>query len=148
MGAKWFAEHLAADGQAVPPMLAKAAEAGAFYRVEQGVLQQLGTDGAYHDVVRPAGVLLLQDVKRRSEPVAKNGSAALWDLGDGVLCLEFTSKMNALDEAIIRLLLKAMAMVDGKRYVAIVLHNEGSNFSVGANIGIALFAANLAMWPV
>jgi len=162
IGAKWFAERLAADGQPVPALLAQLLDAGAglvparagatvdpsFYRVEKGTLQQFGTDGAYHDVVRPAGVLLLADVKRRSEPVAKNGSASLWDIGDGVLCLEFHTKMNALDEGVVRMLQKAATLVDGKRFVALVLHNEGSNFSVGANIGIALFAANLAMWPV
>ena len=46
------------------------------------------------------------------------------------------------------MLQKAMTLVDGSRFVAVVLHNEGTNFSVGANIGVALFAANLAMWPV
>jgi 3-hydroxyacyl-CoA dehydrogenase len=56
--------------------------------------------------------------------------------------------MNALDDGVVRMLQKGMALVDGQRFAALVLYNEGSNFSVGANIGIALFAANLAMWPV
>ena len=84
----------------------------------------------------------------RPEPVAKNGSASLWDLGDGVLCLEFHTKMNALDEGVLRQIHKAIGLVDGERFKALVIHNEGSNFSVGANIGVALFAANIGLWPM
>ena len=40
-------------------------------------------------------------VKRHTKPIAKNPSASLWDIGDGVVCLEFTSKMNAMDPQII-----------------------------------------------
>ena len=71
---------------------------------------------------------------------------ALWDLGDGVLCLEFHTKMNALDDGVVRMLGKAHELIDGTAFKALVIYNEGTNFSVGANIGIALFAANLAMW--
>ena len=55
--------------------------------------------------------------------------------------------MNALDEAILRQLAKACALIDGKTWKALVISNEGENFSVGANLGVVLFAANLAMWP-
>ena len=75
----------------------------------------------------------------------KNGSASLWDIGDGVVCLEFTSKSNSLDEAIISLLGKTIALVK-EQYKALVIYNEGQNFSVGANLGTALFAANIAAW--
>ncbi|OQC39174.1 MAG: putative 3-hydroxyacyl-CoA dehydrogenase [Acidobacteria bacterium ADurb.Bin051] len=146
LGPAWFAERLAAEGRPVPPLLAAVGD-GTFYRVEAGRMQYFGTDGAYHDVVRPAGVLLLSDVKLAGPPVAKNASASLWDLGDGVLCLEFTSKSNSLDEAILRQLQKAMKLIENGRFRALVVHNEGTNFSVGANLGLALFAANIALWP-
>jgi 3-hydroxyacyl-CoA dehydrogenase len=147
LGPAWFAGRLAAEGRPVPALLATAGDR-TFYRVENSRLQQLGTDGAYRDVVRPDGVLLLADVKRAAKPLAKNASASLWDLGDGVVCLEFHTKMNALDEGVIRMIQKALALVDGSTHKALVLHNEADNFSVGANIGIALFAANVAAWPV
>ncbi len=146
LGPAWLAERLAAEGREVPPLLRTVGD-GTFYRVEGGRLQNLGVDGAYRDVARPAGVLLLADVKRASEPVAGNASASLWDVGDGVLCWELHTKMNALDEGALRLLATALETVDGSRFRALVLHNEGANFSVGANLGVALFAANLAMWP-
>src|SRR5690606_23525679 len=110
-------------------------------------LEYLTTDGAYAEVKRPEGVLLLEDVKRRSKPLAKNASASLWDIGDGVACLEFHSKMNALDTESMALIQKAIDIVK-KGMKALVVYNEGSNFSVGANIGLALYAANIAAWPM
>ena len=97
VGTDWLIERLRADKFVVAPMLERAA-GRTFYRVENGVRQQLGQDGAYHDIVRPDGVLMLEDIKRASKPVLKNGSASVWDIGDGVLCFEFTSKSNSLDE--------------------------------------------------
>ena len=147
LGAAWFAERLAADGLPVPELLAKVGD-GNFYRVEGGGLQQFGPDGAYRDVGRPEGVLLLADVKRASERIAGNGSASLWDIGDGVACLEFHTKMNALDPDVLAMVGKAISTVQkGDPFKALVVYNEGSNFSVGANVGLALFAANIAMWP-
>ncbi|TXH78742.1 MAG: 3-hydroxyacyl-CoA dehydrogenase, partial [Thiothrix sp.] len=145
LGAKAFAERLTAEGMAVPPLLKLAAEKGSFYRVQDGKLQYLAINGDYQTVQRAEGVLLLEDIKRTSKPVAKNASASLWDIGDGVLCLEFTSKMNAMDPLILGMIQQAIGIVS-KGYKALVIYNEGSNFSVGANLGLLLFAANMASW--
>jgi 3-hydroxyacyl-CoA dehydrogenase len=144
LGADWLIERLRAENRPVPPMLERAA-GRTFYRVEAGIRQQLCQDGGYHDIVRPQGVVLLEDIKRASKPLLKNGSAAVWDIGDGVLCFEFTSKANSLDDQIMVLLGKTIALVK-KEHKALVIYNEGSNFSVGANIGLMLFAANIAAW--
>ncbi len=145
LGPGKLAERLVAEGRPVPAIL-KAARAKPFYRVEAGRKQFLIADGTdYRDVSRADGVLLLEDVKRRSEPVARNGSAALWDVGDGVLCLEFTAKMNALDGDVIAMMGQAVAIVRD-RFKALVIYNEGTNFSAGANLGLALFAVNIAAW--
>jgi 3-hydroxyacyl-CoA dehydrogenase len=145
LGADWLAERLERDGMVVPALL-RTAGARKFYRVEGGQRQQLGPDGRYHDMARPEGVLMLADIKLTAKPVLKNGSAALWDVGDGVACFEFTTKMNALDGETIALLGKSLKIV-GKQFKALVIYNEGSNFSAGANLGLALFAANIAAWP-
>ena len=144
IGVDWLIAKLEADGIPVPAML-RIAAGRSFYRIEGGKLQALGTDGNYADVVRAPGVLLLEDVKRASKPVLKNGSASVWDIGDGVLCFEFTSKSNSLDEALMSLYGKTIALVQEK-YKALVVYNEGRNFSVGANLGLALFAVNIAAW--
>ncbi|HYD65768.1 3-hydroxyacyl-CoA dehydrogenase/enoyl-CoA hydratase family protein [Azospirillum sp.] len=148
LGTDWFAELCRGEGIPVPALVEQAA-GRPFYRVEGGRLQHLTTAGDYADVVRPDGVLLLADVKRASKPVFKNGSAAIWDIGDGVLCFEFTSKMNALDDQIMAAYGKAMGLIgDGKgQWKALVIHNEADNFSVGANLGLAMFAINIALWP-
>ncbi len=146
IGGAWFAERLRAEGLAVPPLLEALGE-GSFYRVENGVLQYFTTQGDYRDVPRPEGVMLLADIKRRGKPLAKNASAALWDIGDGVVCLEFTSKMNSMDPQIMGMIRKAVELVPAQGYKALVIYNEGTNFSAGANLGLLLYAANLAMWP-
>ena len=146
LGPAWFAEKLKTDGLPVPDLL-ETVGAGTFYRTDEGRPQHLAFDGGYTDVRRATGVLLLSDVKLRSEPVARNASASLWDIGDGVVCLEFHTKMNALDLGTLAMVGKAVRIVaDG--YQALVIYNEGSNFSAGANLGLMLFAANLAAWPM
>jgi len=93
-------------------------------------------------------VLLLADVKRKGKPVMKNASASVWDIGDGVLCLEFTSKMNTIDPEIMAMIRQIIGAVgDGSGpFTALVIYNDGDNFSVGANLGLALFLLNIAMW--
>ncbi|ACK50688.1 3-hydroxyacyl-CoA dehydrogenase NAD-binding [Methylocella silvestris BL2] len=144
LGAGWFAAKLESSGLPVPEIL-RVAGGRPFYRVEHGRRQRLGRDGAYRDLARPDGVLMLADIKLSREPVIKNGSAALWDIGDGVACFEFTSKMNSLDPDTLDLLMRSVHEV-AKNFKALVIYNEGQNFSVGANLGLALFAANIAMW--
>lgn len=147
IGPAWFCEKLRASGETVPPLLDKVGD-GTFYRIEGGHLQYLTQDSGYKNVERPEGVLLLEDVKRASEkPLIKNGGASLWDIGDGVACFEVHTKMNAIDPDVLDLLTKSISLVE-RDLKALVIYNEGSNFSVGANIGLALFAANTAVWPM
>lgn len=144
MGPGKLAERLRAEGKPVPALLDTAGNRP-FYQVVDGKRQYLTVGGNYADVVRAEGVLLLEDIKLRSEPLMKNGSAALWDVGDGVAAFEFTGKMNALDEQVLSLLQKAIALVKSQ-FEAMVIYNEGSNFSAGANLGLAMFAVNIAAW--
>lgn len=144
IGAARLVEKLKASDMPVPAILEQVGDK-TFYRIENGKRQYFGTDGEYHDIVRPEGVLLLEDIKLSSQPLLKNGSAALWDVGDGVVALEFTGKMNALDEQVMKLIQQAIPLVKSD-YKALVVYNEGSNFSAGANLGLALFALNIAAW--
>lgn len=148
LGPKWFADKLAEEGLEVPDFLSKVGDS-TFYKVEDGALLYFGTDGKYHKVERPEGVLLLRDLKLASEPVMKNGSASVWDIGDGVLCFEHTSKMNTFDDKTFEMLNKVIGTIgDGSGdYKALVVYNEASHFSAGANLGLALFMINIAMYP-
>lgn len=144
IGAAKLAQRLEADGKPIPDLLKLAADRS-FYRIENGKRQYLGIDGEYHDIIRPEGVLRLEDIKLAGAPLLKNSSAALWDVGDGVACLEFTGKMNALDGEVMKLIGQAIPLIQ-KSFKALVVYNDGSNFSAGANLGLALFALNIAAW--
>ena len=158
LGPKWFADKLREEKIDVPPLLEAVGE-GTFYRVENGKLQAFGVNGKYHDVKRSEGVLLLRDIKLSNDPVIKTASASVWNIGDGVLCVEFTGKMNALDDQVFAAYHQAIKLIgdpstrgsDGTSgdsdYKAMVIYNEGSHFSAGANLGLAIFAMNIAMWP-
>ena len=152
MGADYLIDRLQKEGEKVPDLLMKA-KGKTFYKTINGKLNHLGVDGQYQEIKRPDGVLLLSDIKRGSKPVVQkrfkagplNLGAALWDIGDGVLCLEFQSKMNAIDPLILKMVDKACDMIgDGKgKWKGLVVHNESDNFSVGANVGLASLAGKL-----
>jgi 3-hydroxyacyl-CoA dehydrogenase len=144
LGAGWLGERLAAEGRPVPPFLAHASTRS-FYRRHDGRAQVLRPDGDYHDVARAPGVRLLADIKAVGRPVARNPSASLWDIGDGVLCLEFHSRMNSLDPFSLAMIAKALRTIP-QGYKALVIHNEADNFSVGANIMLVQLAAKMRAW--
>jgi 3-hydroxyacyl-CoA dehydrogenase len=145
VGAGWLAGALRAAERPVPELLARVGDR-TFYRVQEGRRQAFGPDGDYHDIVRPEGTLLLEDIRRATKPLARNASASLWDIGDGVACLEFHSKSNSLDPEVMAMVGRAVAMGSKGAFKALVIYNEDVNFSVGANLGLALFAANIAAW--
>jgi 3-hydroxyacyl-CoA dehydrogenase len=147
LGTDWLIEQMPKYNLDVPEFLQKAA-GRTFYKTEDGVLHYFGTDGAYHAIERADGVLLLADIKRKSQPVLKNASASAWDIGDGVLCFEFHTKMNAIDTDIFALYGEAIKKIgDGKGdFKALVIYNEADNFSAGANLGLALFALNIGLF--
>ncbi len=148
LGPRYVADRLREEGRDVPPLLDQVGD-GSFYKVQDGHLCFFGVDGSYHRVERPDGVLLLEDIKRTSAPIEKNGSASLWNIGDGVICFEIHTKMNAIDPDTTAMLEKGLKLVaKDDAYKALVVYNEGSNFSVGANVGMALFAANVGVWPM
>ncbi len=146
LGTDWFAEQLATDGIPVPPILAAAA-GRPFYKEEHGQRFVLDPAGDYVEIPVAEDTWTLADKKRGREPIAANGSASIWDVGNGVACLEFHSRMNALDEQSVAMI-KQAANLHKQDYKALIIGGDADNFSVGANVGLALFAATAAMWPV
>ncbi len=145
LGANWLIERLESEGIAIPPALKKSAEVGGFYKKKGAGHQYLDANGQYQKSTRASGIYTLSDAKLGAKPVAVNAGAKLWDIGDGVLCLEFCSKMNSLDPDILGMLVQTVADLP-RSHQALVIHNEGPNFSVGANLGLLLFASNIAAW--
>lgn len=141
MGADWFAERIKAEGKTLPPLL----NGQPLYTKDR---QYLDISGTYKPIRTEPDAWMLAEKKYGQKPVAKNGSAALWDIGDGVLCLEYTSKMNAVDPMTLEMIQKSIEIVKTGGYKGLVIGNDSDNFCVGANIGFLLYSANMAGWKI
>ena len=112
------------------------AEIETFYRVDNG--EVTGTYDwhakAYADTGIDEHQLTVAAIRRDGEPVASNASASLHDMDDGVLLLEFHSKMNAIDDDLVEMMVEARRQLDSDAYYGLVIGNDGPNFSVGANL--------------
>ncbi|HLX44503.1 MAG TPA: 3-hydroxyacyl-CoA dehydrogenase/enoyl-CoA hydratase family protein [Bryobacteraceae bacterium] len=99
----------------------------------------------YQRLEERAGVLALSDIKRARGVIKQNSGASLIDVGDGVLCVEFHSKMNSLGEDQIGMLHAGLDET-AKNFEAMIVANQGENFSVGANLMLVLLAAQEGEW--
>jgi 3-hydroxyacyl-CoA dehydrogenase len=146
LGNQYFMDRLTAEGLPVPEFLKKVGDRPLFK--EEGTQAfYMTVDGEYAPVPVAEGAWMLADIKRGKDPISSNKGASLWDLGDGVACLEIHTKMNSIDQDVVAMLTEA-GKIDKKGFKALIIGNDADNFSVGANVGLALFAANAAMWPV
>src|SRR6202030_3445327 len=105
------------------------------------------TTGDWRPVAVPAGVWSVEVAKKSNGVVKKNSSASLVDLGDGVACIEFHSKMNALGADIISLISQTLKPGGpGDAFDALVIPNDAQNFSVGANLMLLLMSVQEEEW--
>ncbi len=127
LGVRQVAERLQRDGRAVPKLV-----------------QDLLAAGKEH-FYSEARQTLLQSLKAQHRVVQKNDGAVLIDIGDGVFCCEFQTKLNAIDEDIINMLNASLDHVE-KSGVGLVIGNEGTNFCVGANLMLIFLEAQEQHW--
>jgi 3-hydroxyacyl-CoA dehydrogenase len=99
----------------------------------------------YRQVEERPGIITLRDLKRARGVVKKNAGASLVDLGDGVLCCEFHSKANAMGDDIVGMVKAGLAELE-TNFEAMVVGNQGENFSAGANLLMLLLAAQEEEW--
>jgi 3-hydroxyacyl-CoA dehydrogenase len=99
----------------------------------------------YKDIEPRPGIIVLSDLKRARGVVKKNAGASLIDLGDGVVCCEFHSKMNAIGDDNLAMLRAGLAELE-TNFDAMVVGNQGGNFSAGANLMLILLAAQEGEW--
>ena len=117
-----------------------------FYKREASVLYYYDIPSKdYKEVPVKPGIILLPSLKDREKQVAGNTGASLIDIGDGVACLEFHSKMNAIGEDIMGMIVQSSDIVS-RDFEGLVIANHGTNFSVGANLAMVLFAAQEEEW--
>lgn len=140
LGVQETVERMANQDIAVAPWVREMLAAGnpSFYQ-----------NGSYYDpasksyrAVAPVpNVILLKNER----VVAENDSATLRDIGDGVVVLEFHTKLNALDDSIIEIAQAALEQVD-RNFVGMVIGNQGEHFSAGANVLTVGLAAENGEW--
>ncbi len=105
------------------------------------------TANAYKPVQVPAGVWSVAVAKKANGVVKKNAGASLVDLGDGVGCIEFHAKMNAIGADIVQLITQALKPGgSGDNFDAFVISNDAQNFSVGANLMLLLMSIQEQEW--
>ncbi len=105
------------------------------------------TSGQVREVAVPPGVWSVDVAKKSRGAVKKNAGASLVDLGDGVGCIEFHSKMNAIGGDIVSLITQTLKPGGpGDGFDAFVITNDAQNFSVGANIMLLLMAVQEGEW--
>jgi 3-hydroxyacyl-CoA dehydrogenase len=136
------------EGAQIPANVERMLESGAksFYKTEAGQRFYFDFDSLdYKPVSDPPGAIILKSVKERTNVVRKNSGASLIDIGDGVACLEFHSKMNAIGGDTIQMIRQSLAEVE-KNFLGLVVGNQGANFCVGANLMLVLLEAQDENW--
>src|SRR5437016_4997316 len=148
IGVEKSVARLKEEGRTVPANVQSMIDAGvkSFYRKKDG--KHFYYDFAseeYRPLADPPGTINLKFLKDRTGVTKKNSGASLIDLGDGVACLEFHSKMNSIGGDTLQMLKVALNEVE-KNFVGLVVGNQGQNFSVGANLMLMLMEAQDENW--
>jgi 3-hydroxyacyl-CoA dehydrogenase len=122
-------------------------EAGhtSFYKVENGVKMYYDIPSKTYVAVPGADAFVILDNLRAKQTVWKNAGASIIDLGDGILNVEFHSKMNTIGGDTLQAINKAIDMAE-KDYRGLVIGNDGANFSAGANVGMIFMMAVEQEW--
>ncbi len=147
LGVEAVAARLDKEKRPVPELVRALLQSGQkrFYDRRDGSTYFYGPKGDPVPEPLPGGVILLPSLKERNKTVKKNPGASLVDLGDGVLCCEFHSKMNSLGEDNISMTMAGLKELE-QNFDAMVVGNQGQNFCVGANLMMVLLQAQEENW--
>lgn len=129
-----WAKKMAADGH------------NSFYKLENGVRKCYNPASGQYEPVPGAESFIILDSFRDRKPVFTNPECTLHDIGDGVLCLEFHSKMNSIGEGILRGLNESIRIAEEEGWQGIVIGNNAQNFTVGANLMMVAMLAYQQEW--
>ena len=114
--------------------------------LDAGGFRPAGAPGKWRTAPPAApDVQILRGAKERSAVVRRNPGASLVDLGDGVLCVEFHSKLNAIGGDTIEMLAAGVKLAESD-FVGLVVGNDAPNFSAGANLMLLLLEAQEGNW--
>jgi len=131
-----------AKGKTLPAWITEMEQAGhtSFYKIENGKRLYYNWQHKSYQIIPGTEELINLDALRDSHKVWGNSDATLVDLGDGILNLEFHTKMNTIGGGVIEGINKAIDFAE-KEYKGLVISNTGGNFSAGANVGMIFMMA-------
>lgn len=118
----------------------KAAGITSFYKVEEGNRYYYDVTSKSYKIIPGTEKMIILDALRSEKKIWGNADATIVDLGDGVLNLEFHTKMNTIGAGVIEGINKAIDLAEEK-YKGLVIYNSGQNFSAGANVGMIFMMA-------
>lgn len=122
----------------VDEMLKSGAES--FYKVENGVRKYYDIASKSYKNVPGTEEFIILDNLRESKKIWGNSGASIFDIGDGILNVEFHTKMNTMGSEVIQGVNKAIDLAE-KEYEGLIIGNQGANFSAGANLGMVFMFA-------
>ena len=118
----------------------KESGASSFYGLDQGHTTFYNLDAKQFERIPGRDAFIILDNTRKTHSVFKNPDFELLDLGDGILCAEFRSKMNTIGADVLTGLNKAIDIAEAD-FDGLVVGNQGANFTVGANLGMIFMLA-------
>ena len=134
----WMEQHGTAPASWVKEMLQKGCKS--FYLVENGKRKYYDARSGGYVLIPGMDAFIILDNYRAQKPVWQNSGATLHDIGDGILNLEFHTKMNVVGSEILEGIQKSIDIAE-KNYRGLVIGNDAANFSAGANIAMMLMLA-------
>jgi 3-hydroxyacyl-CoA dehydrogenase len=111
-----------------------------FYKIENGTKKYYDIPSKSYKVIPGTESFILLDNIRATKTIWKNSGATLTDIGDGIVNLEWNTKMNSIGAEVIEGVNKAIEIAE-KDFKGVVISNEGANFSAGANVGMIFMLA-------
>lgn len=143
LGVRKTAEAMVQQNIAISPWVKEMLDKGfeSFYSISDGVKKYYHPGDKEMKTVPGSEKLLSLEILRSTSTIWKNSGSTITDLGDGILNLEFHTKMNTLGSEVIEGLNKAIDLAE-QEYAGLVISNEGENFSAGANLGLVFMMAS------
>lgn len=149
LGVKYVCERVEKDGLKLPPIAKALLESGhdSFYWVKDGIPMFFDlASKSYKPIRQNPNTFHLATSKAFGHTVKENESASLIDIGDGILCAEFHTKMNAIDADLGMIVQDGINLLNDGKFEGMVIGNQGPHFCAGANIFVVLGEAMQQNW--
>ena len=129
-------ELIKSKGGSVPKWIIDMKKSGgnSFYKFQNGQKKYFNIQSKKYEFLPGRESFIILDSYRENTPVLKNSECEVHDIGDGVLCLEFTSKSNSIGEGIGKALYEIIEIAERGEWNGLVIGNNAKQFSVGANL--------------